>query len=136
VLTPHVGEFKRAFPGVLEEASNRIEAARIAAARAGCVVLLKGPDTVIAAPDGRAIVNTTGSPFLATAGSGDVLSGLIAGLIGQGMASFDAAAAAAWLHGRCGMLGGPGLIAEDLAEILPRVLNDLAPPGLRSASEG
>jgi ADP-dependent NAD(P)H-hydrate dehydratase / NAD(P)H-hydrate epimerase len=136
VLTPHVGEFRRAFPGVLEEAANRIEAARIAAARAGCEVLLKGPDTVIAAPDGRAIVNTTGSPFLATAGSGDVLAGLIAGLIGQGMPSFEAAAAAAWLHGRCGMLGGPGLIAEDLAEILPRVLNDLAPARLKSALEG
>lgn len=130
VLTPHVGEFKRAFPGALERATSRIEAARLAAEHAGCVVLLKGPDTVIAAPDGRAIVNTTGTPFLATAGSGDVLAGLIAGFIGQGMASFEATAAAAWLHGRAGEAAGPGLIAEDLPEILPALLNALAPDGL------
>src|SRR6185312_2425447 len=85
VLTPHVGEFKRAFPSVIEASPSRIEAARTAAVRAGCIVLLKGPDTVVAAPDGRAVVNATGTPFLATAGSGDVLAGLISGLIGQGM---------------------------------------------------
>jgi hydroxyethylthiazole kinase-like uncharacterized protein yjeF len=136
VLTPHVGEFNRAFLGALDAASNRIEAARSAAAGARCVVLLKGPDTVIVAPDGRAIVNTIGSPFLATAGSGDVLAGFIAGLIGQGMPSFDAAAAGAWLHGRCGALAGPGLIAEDLPELLPIVLNDLAPEPLKAASAG
>ena len=131
VLTPHVGEFKRLFPGVLEQACSRIEAARAASAHAGATVLLKGPDTVIAAPDGRAIVNTAGAPWLATAGSGDVLAGLIAGLIGQGMASFEAAAAAAWLHGRAGETLGPGLIAEDIPEIMPGLLNCLAPAALR-----
>jgi hydroxyethylthiazole kinase-like uncharacterized protein yjeF len=126
VLTPHQGEFKRLFPGLIEAAPSRIEAAREAARRAGCVVLLKGPDTVVAAPDGRAVVNTTGTPFLATAGSGDVLAGVIACLIGQGMASFEAATAGAWIHGRAGEFLGPGLISEDLTEILPRVLSELA----------
>jgi len=102
------------------------EATRAAAAKAGCVVLLKGPDTVVAAPDGRAVVNTTGTPFLATAGSGDVLAGLIGGLLAQGADSLDAAAAAAWLHGRTAERLGPGLIAEDLTENLPSVLRDLA----------
>ena len=125
VMTPHPGEFERAFPSLTKSASSRIEAARAAAARAGCVVLLKGPDTVIAAPDGGAIINATGTPFLATAGSGDVLAGLIGGLIGQGMPSFHAAAAAAWLHGRAAEIAGAGLIAEDLPEILPRLLNQL-----------
>jgi hydroxyethylthiazole kinase-like uncharacterized protein yjeF len=131
VMTPHVGEFRRAFPGIYSSSQTRIDAARAAAAYARCVVLFKGPDTVIAAPDGRAIINTTGTPFLATAGSGDVLAGLIAGLIAQGMESFDAAAAAAWLHGKTAEALGPGLIAEDLAEQLAVVLNSLAPPGLR-----
>jgi hydroxyethylthiazole kinase-like uncharacterized protein yjeF len=125
VLTPHPGEFERLFPGLLNKAPDRIEAARAAARRAGCVVLLKGPDTVIAAPDERAAVNTAGSPFLATAGSGDVLTGVIAGLMGQGMASFEAACAGAWLHGQAGERFGPGLIAEDLAEIFPSLLRDL-----------
>lgn len=136
VLTPHLGEFRRAFPGVWSNAEHRIEAARTAAAYARCVVLLKGPDTVIAAPEGRAVVNTTGTPFLATAGSGDVLAGLIAGLIAQGMASFEAAAAGAWLHGRAAGAVGPGAIAEDFTEILPRLLNDLAPAGLRRRDLG
>ncbi len=126
VLTPHVGEFKRAFPNSLEAAPSKIEAARAAAVQAGCIVLLKGPDTVVAAPDGRAVVNTTGTPFLATAGSGDVLAGLISGLIGQGMASFEAGAAGVWLHGKCAEAFGPGLTAEDLPEILPHVLSELA----------
>jgi hydroxyethylthiazole kinase-like uncharacterized protein yjeF len=131
VLTPHIGEFRRAFPGIWSASPSKIDAARAAAAYARCVVLLKGPDTVIAAPDGRAIVNTNGTPFLATAGSGDVLAGLIAGLIAQGMGGFEAAAAAAWLHGAAGESLGPGLIAEDLTEKLPTILNRLAPPGLR-----
>lgn len=127
VLTPHVGEFRRAFPGIWSNAESRIEAARAAAAYARCTVLLKGSDTVIAAPDGRAVVNTTGSPFLATAGAGDVLAGFIAGLIGQGMESFDAACAGAWLHGRVAERIGAGLIAEDLPENLPGLLNKLGP---------
>lgn len=126
VLTPHVGEFKRLFPSLLESAPSRVEAVRAAAAHAGCVVLLKGPDTVIAAPDGRAAINATGSPFLATAGSGDVLAGFIGGLLAQGMESFEAAAAAVWLHGKTGE-AGPGLIAEDLPELLPPVLRGLSP---------
>jgi hydroxyethylthiazole kinase-like uncharacterized protein yjeF len=133
VMTPHVGEFRRAFPGIWGASDDRIDAARAAAAYARCVVLLKGPDTVIAAPDGRAIVNTTGTPFLASAGAGDVLAGIIAALIAQGMESFAAAAAGAWLHGKAGEAVGPGLVAEDLTEILPSILNDLTPLHLRRA---
>lgn len=131
VMTPHVGEFRRAFPGIWSASQNPIEAARAAAAYARCVVLLKGPSTVIAAPDGRAIVNTSGTPFLATAGSGDVLAGLIAGLIAQGMASFEAAAAGAWVHGRAGEALGPGLTADELPDILPHIFNVLAPEDLK-----
>lgn len=126
VLTPHPGEFRRVFPGLLEEAANRIEAVRRAAQRAGAVVLLKGPDTVIGAPDGRVVVNMNGTPWLATAGSGDVLAGLIGGLLAQGMAGFEAACAGAWLHAACGEAFGPGLISEDLPDILPRVLKAVA----------
>lgn len=136
VMTPHVGEFRRAFPGIYSASHTRIEAARAAAAYARCIVLFKGPDTVIAAPDGRAIVNTTGTPFLATAGSGDVLAGLIAGLISQGMDSFDAAAAGAWLHGRAAERRGPGLIAEDLDEEVSALLNSLAPAQLQGERRG
>jgi hydroxyethylthiazole kinase-like uncharacterized protein yjeF len=133
VMTPHVGEFRRAFPGIYSSSQTRIDAARAAAAYARCVVLFKGPDTVVAAPDGRAAVNTSGTPFLATAGSGDVLAGLIAGLIAQGMESFEAACASAWLHGKVGEACGPGLIAEDLPEILPSILNQLAPARLKAS---
>jgi hydroxyethylthiazole kinase-like uncharacterized protein yjeF len=136
VMTPHVGEFRRAFPGIWSNSENRIEAARAAAAYARCIVLLKGPDTVIAAPDGRAIVNTTGTAFLATAGAGDVLAGFIAGLMGQGMESFSAAAAGAWLHGRAAERVGPGLIAEDIPANLPPVLNSLAPDRLKRSRPG
>ncbi|HWA62237.1 MAG TPA: NAD(P)H-hydrate dehydratase [Caulobacteraceae bacterium] len=125
VLTPHVGEFDRVFPGLLKGSPERVSAARAAARRAGAVVLLKGPDTVVAAPDGRAAVNLNGVPWLATAGSGDVLAGFIGGLTAQGMDSFEAACAAAWIHAECGALVGPGLISEDLPALAPKVLKGL-----------
>jgi len=125
VMTPHPGEFERIFPGLLKASAERIEATREAARRAGSVVLLKGPDTVVAAPDGRAAVNAVSAPWLATAGSGDVLAGFIAGLIAQGMESFDAACAAAWIHGEAGAAFGPGLISEDLPGLAPAVLKRL-----------
>lgn len=125
VLTPHPGEFERLFPGLLASSPDRISAARAAARQAAAIVLLKGADTVIAAPDGRAAVNTNGSPWLATAGSGDVLAGFIGGLIAQGMESFQAACAAAWIHADAAELHGPGLIAEDLPGLAPSVLRRL-----------
>jgi NAD(P)H-hydrate epimerase len=125
VLTPHAGEFSRVFPGLLERASTRIEAAREAARTARCTVLLKGPDTVVAAADGRVAVTMNAPPTLATAGTGDVLSGIVGGLLAQGMDSFFAAAAGAWLHGEAATRFGFGLIAEDLPEMLPGVLASL-----------
>ena len=125
VLTPHAGEFERLFPGLLETAQSRIGAVQRAAAMTGAVVLLKGPDTVIAAPDGRVVVNTHATPFLATAGSGDVLAGIIGGLLAQGLEAFDAACAGAWMHGDAGLRAGPGLIAEDLDEALRETIRAL-----------
>jgi ADP-dependent NAD(P)H-hydrate dehydratase / NAD(P)H-hydrate epimerase len=123
VLTPHEGEFRRLFPDVLEH--GREAAAAEAASRAGAVVVLKGPATVIAAPDGRISVNDNGTPWLATAGSGDVLAGMIGGLLAQRMDSFDAARAAVWMHAEAARGFGPGLIADDLPERLPAVLATL-----------
>ncbi|MBD0865794.1 MAG: NAD(P)H-hydrate dehydratase [Rhodobacteraceae bacterium] len=138
VLTPHGGEFHRLFPDIAAKfaalptkgpAYSKVDATREAAAQAGCVVLFKGPDTVITAPDGRcgvhAAVHDRAAPWLATAGSGDVLAGFIAGLLARGFSPMMAAETAAWLHVECARTFGPGLIAEDLPEMLPQVFRDL-----------
>ncbi|WP_306151110.1 NAD(P)H-hydrate dehydratase [Roseovarius sp. MMSF_3281] len=138
VLTPHAGEFARLFPDIAEKlnavpaegpAYSKVDATRDAAQRAGCTVLFKGADTVIAAPDGRCSINSAqydrAAPWLATAGSGDVLAGFITGLMARGFSPMQAAEAAAWLHVEAARSFGPGLIAEDLPEELPKVFRKL-----------
>jgi hydroxyethylthiazole kinase-like uncharacterized protein yjeF len=138
ILTPHAGEFARLFPDIAEKLSapatkgpaySKVDATREAAKRTGCVVLFKGPDTVIADPSGRCSINASvyerAAPWLATAGSGDVLAGFITGLLARGFNPMQATETGAYLHTECALSFGPGLIAEDLPEELPKVFRAL-----------
>lgn len=127
ILTPHQGEFSRLFSEMDNKHpfKSKLERVGSAAVRSGAVVLLKGPDTVVASPDGRAAIASNAPPWLATAGSGDVLSGIIGGLLAQEVPAFEAACIGVWMHGEAGREAGPGLIAEDLSEVLPAVFRRL-----------
>jgi hydroxyethylthiazole kinase-like uncharacterized protein yjeF len=122
VLTPHDGEFARSFSDL---GGAREEMAVLAAKAAGAVIVLKGAKTIVAHPDGRMIVNDHASPYLAKAGTGDVLAGMITGLIAQKMPIFEACCAAVWMHGEAAIRFGPGLIASDIADLIPKILSDL-----------
>jgi len=126
VLTPHEGEFARLFPKIAKRKNiNKVTKCILASSDANGIVLLKGPDTVISRPDGLSVVNCNAPPTLATAGSGDVLAGIITGLIAQGMDSFNASVAGAWIHGEAANLFGPGLVADDLPNLIPQVLRGI-----------
>ena len=127
VLTPHQGEFTRIFNTLDNEAEviSKLDRVVAAAVRSGAVVLLKGPDTVVASPDGRAAIAANAPPWLATAGSGDVLAGLIGAFLAQGVPAYEAACIGVWMHGEAGSEAGPGLIAEDLTEVMPAVFRRL-----------
>ena len=122
ILTPHDGEFTRAFPDIKGEREDK---ARIAAGQSEAIIVLKGAQTVIAAPDGQCVMNDHSSPYLASAGTGDVLAGLMTGLCAAGMEPFFAACAAVWMHGEAGKCIGAGLVASDIPDTLPSILKGL-----------